>query len=159
MVQLAKLLTVTALVSLLCTAGCGSGEEKSKDGDKPDAHHHHHDDELGPNKGHLLHFEPHDLQGEWLHDSTGKITIIVLDAKKLEVPVAFGEVRIDVEIGDKVTPYVLRPENASDGKASRFAKTDPELLTHLNIVGGRLVAEFDGQMFTAKIEKHADHQH
>lgn len=158
MAHLAKPLAVAALALLLPLTGCGPADDDPKVGDKPDAHHHH-DDDLGPNKGHLLHFEPHDLQGEWLHDSTGKVTIVVLDDKTNETSVAFGEVRIDVTIGDKDTPYVLRPENASDGKASRFAKTDPELLTHLNIVGGRLVAELDGQTFTAKIEKHADHKH
>lgn len=153
-----SILTAALLVGLFL--GCGASE-KSPEGAKT-GHHDHDHGPLGPNGGHMVHLHPHDYEAEWLHDDSGKITVIfhAREGKDLkETAVAAADVKINVTIEDNTTTYELRADDPQDGKASKYSKTDNKLLQHLNLVGGSFEAEVDGKTFKGKIEKHEPHDH
>src|SRR3954453_3788032 len=108
-----------------CLGGCTQSANNSggKAGNS-EAHDHDHDHaHHGPHHGHLMELGEEEYHAEWTHDETGKVTFYILgsDAKK-EVPIAAGEITIDVKIGDNPPKtYKLEAVNPTEGKSAAFS--------------------------------------
>jgi len=160
-------LLVIALAALIglwlpgCNGTANHSEKTPKGADAHDHEHHHH----GPHNGHMMELGEEEYHAEWTHDESGKVTFYILgsDAKK-EVPIAAGEITIDVKIGDNPPKtYKLEAVNPTEGKSAAFSITDKQfeaLFDQLKSSGLTLTlhANINGKQFDQPVKEH-EHEH
>jgi hypothetical protein len=122
----------------------------------------------GPNGGHILEPDTEGYHFEWTHNEDGLVTVYALDeSAKKALPIAAGELTINIKVAGTEQSFTLPAVDASEGKATKFEVTDKELLGVLESldpkgesVTATLVANIEGQSkpVTAKFEVH-DHDH
>jgi hypothetical protein len=148
----------------LCLAGCNSTANHSEKTPKGDSHehaHHHH----GPHNGHLMELGEEEYHAEWTHDESGKVTFYILDsAAEKEVPIAAGEITIDVKIGENPPKtYALEAVEPKDGKSAAFTITDKGfegVFDQLKSSGVKLTihVSINGKQFDQPVKEH-EHEH
>ena len=138
----------------------GASSSSSSNGETHvDDGHHHDEHAVGPNKGHLVHLHPHDLQAEWLHHEDGTVTVIILDeAGKKEVAIATDRVIIETDAVEYPLD-AIEPTQDDPPKASRFETKNELLMTAINVEGKAKLRFTVGETeFEGEIEHH-DHEH
>ena len=165
------LFSVALFLVSLTFFGCNSqGGTDSSDDHSGHAHgggdHEGHDHPTeGPHHGSLIELGNEEYHGELVHDDqAGTVTIYLLDgAVKNAVPIDAAEITINLKHDGQGEQFKLAasPDSGDpQGKASRFASSDPELGADLDREGteARLVVEIAGKSYTGEISDH-DHGH
>ena len=138
------------------------GHQGHDHGDHSGHDHEGHDDhaeEMGPNKGHIIHLEPSDYVAEWRHyKGNSIIRVYVLDAQKKSTAVQ-ADVSIKSTSGKTPTTFELAPEDAdAQGKTAVYMLDDQALSVAMNL-GVELTIEIDGKSYVGKVDEHAPHHH
>ncbi len=156
--------TVVLGCSLLlpgCQPPAASPTGSSTQVDRHDHDHPHH----GPNGGDLIELGSEEYHAEFLHDDTGLLTIILLDATaKTPVTIEAGEIVLNVKAAESAQ-YTLTAnpaEGEQAGQSSRFQRTDAELAKLLDQTGteATLVVTIAGKQYRGKLNhQHGAHDH
>lgn len=149
--------------------GHDHGAETKGDAAKADPHAgHDHSHDVGPNGGHIAHFEPSDAHFEWAHDDdTHKLTIHVEELVSAGAKIESMEVV--VTSGSDTKKFPLAADETAKIANSVYTITSQELMTLMGASGtdekgpqSKLVALIDGKEQTcvmAHDHDHAGHKH
>lgn len=135
--------------------------DHSGEGDHEKDHGHA---EEGPHHGKLIELGKSEYHAEIVH-SEKSLTIYVLDgsAKKAS-PIAATELVINLLHDGKPEQFkvIAKPDEGDpEGKSSRFASEDAELISHVDeeSASAKLVLVIDGTTFRGTIPADHDHEH
>ncbi len=178
--RLTRWLTALAILPGLLLLGCEpkvpavGGMSPSTTGSKPamikDSHDDHdhgkhdHSHDVGPNGGHIGHFEPSDAHFEWTHnDDDHSLSFhfeeLVSAGKKI------GSVSVDVSFGGETKSFKIEADPKAKISGSVYTIKNQELMTSIEASGSdkkgiqsNLVIDLDGVKQTAPLE-HDEHDH
>jgi len=153
--------TVLFSGALLCF-GCTNNPSAHSDAHTDhDDHHAHAHPSTGPHDGHLIELGKEEYHAELIHDDASKsVTIYLLDGKVQQtISTDAPELMLNLVINEKPLQFKLTPSPGdldAEGKASRFASCDEQLLAALESenTSGRLNITINGKPYSGDVEHH-----
>ena len=159
---------VPLLAAACLIAGCradNNADTSTTPAVESNDHGHHHDHpEHGPHGGDLVELGGGQYHAEVVHGDDGSVTVYILDATAVVVPIDAPQLAINVTHEGRPQQFTLDASpDATDpeGKSSRYVSTDAELRQRLHepATAARLVVMIDGVAVSGPITHGHDHDH
>lgn len=144
-------------------ASGGADEHEHSEGDGHDHGDEHAHPTEGPHHGALIELGNEEYHAELVHnDEAGTVTIYLLDGHA-EAPVntSSPEITINVTMDGQGNQFKLPAVDATAGKSSEFASSDPALAKALDAEGAKaqLVVTIGEKQYRGSVAHDHDHDH